>query len=246
MSTIDTMMPLLKALKMSGIAGTLDVRCRQAVEQQLSHLEFLNLVIQDEYERRESKKLNQRLRRACFTGQKTLDNFRFDVSGLKLNKSLIFDLVTCKFINEKCNVLIVGPTGVGKSHLAQAIGHSACLKGYDVLYLSATKLFKQLRAARADNTLDKKIKSFARYDLLVIDDLGLKSLQSPADEDFHEIVCERHEKCSTIITSNLDFEEWGGIFPNQILASATVDRLRDNAYRFVIEGESFRKPRPLV
>jgi DNA replication protein DnaC len=126
MNTFDKMVPQLKSLRMSGLLGTLEVRNRQAVEQQLSYTDFLSLVLQDEYERRESKKLSQRIRRANFKGERTLDNFRFDISGLKINSSLVFDLGTCKFIEEKVNVLMVGPTGVGKSHLAQAIGWNAC------------------------------------------------------------------------------------------------------------------------
>jgi DNA replication protein DnaC len=235
----------LKALRMSGLLGTVDIRNKQAIEQQLSHVEFLALVLQDEYERRETKKLTQRIRRANFQGEKTLENFKFDVSHLKINRSLIYELGTCKFLDEKVNVLMVGPTGVGKSHLAQAIGHIACMKGYDVIYVHMEKLQRQLRAARADGTYERKLQNLARPDLLIIDDLGLKPLRSPADEDFHELVCERYERGSLLITSNLDFDEWGSMFPNSILAAATVDRLRDNAYRLVIEGDSYRKPRAL-
>ena len=242
MNTLEKMMPHLKTLRMSGLLGTLDVRNRQAVEQQLSYTEFLSLVLQDEYERRETKKLSRRIRRANFKGEKNLDNFKFDIPGLKMNSSLVFDLGTCKFVEEKVNVLMVGPTGVGKSHLAQAIGWNACRKGYDVLYLGMNKFLKTLRASRADGTYDRKMQNFVSYDLLILDDLGLSPLRPPADEDFHELICERYERGSIIITSNLDFDEWGGMFPNRILASATVDRLRDKAYRLVIEGESFRKP----
>jgi len=242
---INQMTGQLKSLRMSGLLGTLDVRTKQATEQQLSYTEFLSLILQDEYERRESKKLTQRLRRANFRGEKTLESFKFEVPGLKLNKSLVFELGACNFIQERCNVLIVGPTGVGKSHLAKALGHIACRKGYDVYCAGTGKILKQLRAGRADGTYDRKVANLARYDLLILDDLGLKPFNPPEDEDFHDIVCERYEKGSIIVTSNLDFDEWYSIFPNRILASATVDRLRDKAYRLLIEGESYRRPKPL-
>lgn len=244
MANFDKFLPQLKALRMSGILDTLDVRIKQAIDQKLSHVEFLGLVLQDEYERRENKKLRSRLRKANFRGDRTLDNFKFDVPKLKVNRSQIFDLATCIFVEERVNVLIVGPTGVGKSHVAQALGHQACLRGFDVLTFDFNKLLGHLRAGRADGTYERRLQNLLRPDVLILDDFGLKPLSSPADEDFHTIVSERYERGSIVLTSNLDFSEWGGVFPNPVLASATVDRLRDNAHRLVIEGDSFRKPKP--
>jgi DNA replication protein DnaC len=245
MNVVEKMLPQLKALRLSGILDTLEVRNRQAVEEKLSHPEFLALVLSDEYERRENKKLGLRLRKANFQGDRTLESFKFDQPGLNVNKAQIFDLATCMFVDEQVNALIVGPTGVGKSHLAQAIGHQACRRGFDVLFCSFNKMLGQLRAGRADGSYDRKLQSFLRPDLLILDDFGLKPLKSPADEDFHELVTERYERGSIAITSNLDFSEWGSVFPNPVLGAATVDRLRDQAYRVVLEGDSFRKPRPL-
>jgi DNA replication protein DnaC len=142
-------------------------------------------------------------------------------------------------------VLIVGPTGVGKSHVAQAIGHAACRRGYEVQFSSCHKVLAQLRAGRADGSFERRLQSLLRPDLLIMDDFGLKALMPPADEDFHELVSERYERGSIVLTSNLDFNEWKTIFPNQVLAAATIDRLRHMAHRVIIDGDSYRKPRPI-
>jgi DNA replication protein DnaC len=234
----------LKRLRLSGMLETLDVRIQQALEQGLSYPEFLLVVTQDEVSRREQKKLTTRLRRATFTGEKTLEGFNFDARPT-LNRQWLLELSSCMFIEEKCNVLLVGPSGVGKSHLAQALGHTACRRGFDVLYIGLNKLIKHLAAGRADGTYDRRFTNLCRVDLLVVDDFGLKALRPPADEDFHELVAERYERGSMIITSNLDFGEWGQAFANPLLASATIDRLRHNAHCLVIEGESYRSPRTM-
>lgn len=245
MNLLERMLPQLKALRLSGILDTVQIRNQQAVEQKLSHLEFLGLVLGDEHQRRENKKLNQRLRKANFEPGRSLDNFKFDRPDLEINTGQIFDLATCLFVNEKVNVLIVGPSGVGKSHIAQSIGQQACQRGHDVLFVSFAKAMTQLRAGRADGSYERKLQALVRPDVLILDDFGLKPLTSPADEDFHEIVCERYERGSIILTSNLDFEEWGNIFPNQVLGSATVDRLRHQAHRVLLDGPSNRKPKPM-
>lgn len=245
MTSMEKMLPKLKSLRLSGVLDTIEVRCHQAIEQKLSHLEFLALLLNDEYERRESKKLNQRLRKANFKPGRTLENFNFEVPKLDINASQIFDLATCRFVEERSNVFIVGPTGVGKSHIAEALGHKACLKGYDVLTMTFTKLLAHLRAGRGDGTYERKLQNLCRPDLLILDDFGLKPMSSPADEDLHDLVCERYEKGSIIITSNRDLDEWGGVFPNPVLAEATVDRMRHLAHRVIINGDSYRKPQPV-
>lgn len=232
----------LKQLRLSGILDTLEVRNRQAIDQKLSYTEFLMQLATDEVDRREQKKLTTRLRRANFRSSKTLEGFDFDARPL-LNRALIYDLATCSYIEEKSNVLIVGPSGVGKSHLAQALGHVACRRGYDVLYLSMTKMLAHLNAGRADGSYERRFTNLTRADLLILDDFGLKALRPPSDEDFHELIAERHERNPIIITSNLDFNEWGQAFSNPLLAAASVDRLRDNAHCLVVEGDSGRKPR---
>ncbi len=245
MNALDKMLPQLKSLRLSGVLDTLEVRNKQAIEQKLSYVEFLAIVLTDEFERRENKKLKQRLKKANFRGHGTLENFNFDQPGLKLNRNQVFDLGTCSFIEERVNVLLVGPTGVGKSHLAEAIGHQACRRGLEVTSYPFHKFLSHLKAGRADGSYERRLHNLLKPDLLILDDFGLKSLTPPGDEDFHELVSERYQRGSIVITSNLDFSEWGAAFPNQVLGAATVDRLRDQAHRVIIEGDSYRKPKPI-
>lgn len=243
MNPMPELVPLLKQLRLSGILDSLEARNRQAIEQKLAYSEFLALLVTDEVARREHKKFALRLRRANFRGEKTLENFDFAFNP-SLNKALVCDLATCRFLDEKVSVLIAGPSGTGKSHLAQALGHAAIRKGFDVLFTTQTKLLGQLQAARATGAYDRKLATLANVDLLIVDDFALKPLRSPQDEDFHDLVAERYERRSTLVTSNLDFPEWGEAFPNRLLGAATLDRLRHGAYRLVLDGESYRSPRP--
>lgn len=210
----------------SGILDSLDARNRQAIDSKLAYTEFLALLIQDEIARRDQKKFTTRLHRASFRTNKTLDQFDFDRLP-KLNRALVHDLATGHYLAEYAPVLIVGQLGVGKSHLAQALGHCAIRQGIDVLFSSCSQLTATLNAARAAGGYERKLATLAHVPLLVIDDFGLKPLRSPADEDLHDLIAERYEQASTIVTSNLDFDEWDQAFPsNRLLASATVDRLR--------------------
>lgn len=243
MNPVPELVPLLKQLRLSGILDSLEARNRQAIDSKLAYTEFLSLLIQDEVARREQKKFTLRLRRATFRASKTLDQFDFDRLP-KLNRSLIHDLATGRYLSEHAPILIVGQVGVGKSHLAQALGHCAIRQGVDVLFSSCTQLTASLNAARATGAYERKLTALARVPLLIIDDFGLKPLRPPADEDLHDLIAERYEEASTIVTSNLDFTEWNEAFPNnRLLASATVDRLRHNAYCIELEGPSARDPK---
>ena len=135
---------------------------------------------------------------------------------------------------------IVGPCGTGKSHIAQAIAHCAIRQGVDVLWMSQSKLFSELQTARASGRYEKKFNELVKFPLLIIDDFGLRPMRSPQDEDFHDLISQRYEHASTLVTSNLDFTEWGEAFPNRLLAAATLDRLRHNAHRIILDGMSFR------
>jgi DNA replication protein DnaC len=245
MNAIPELIPLLKQLRRSGILDSLEARNREAIDRQLAYTDFLGLLVHDEVARREQKKLAQRLRRANFRSQKTLECFDFDRLP-NLNRALVHDLATGRFAEEKVAVLLVGPCGTGKSHLAQAIGHAVARIGHDVLFTTQTQLLAGLRQAQATGSLERRFQALANVPLLIIDDFGLKPLRPPEDEAFHDLVAERYEHAATLLTSNLDFGEWGDAFPaNKMLSAATLDRLRHGAYRIVLDGESYRSPKAL-
>jgi len=239
MPTHAELTPLLRRLRLSGVLETLEVRNKQAIDERMSFVDFMAIVLQDEHERREQKKLNLRLRRGALDPAKTMEvvNWEFNRS---LNRRMWIELSTCKFVEAKENVLVVGPTGVGKSHLAQALAHEACRRGYDVLFINASKLLQRLNGGRADGTYDRRLAALIKVDLLIIDDFGLKPVHPPGSEDLYEVVAERSERASTIITSNRSFEEWPQLFAEPLLASAALDRLRHHAHVIVIEGKSYR------
>ncbi len=243
MNPMPELTPLLKQLRLSGILESLPARNREAIEKKLPFTDFLALLIQDEVARREQKKFATRVRRAGFRGEKTLEGFDFAFNP-HIDQAQIADLATGRFIEEKVAVLIAGPCGTGKSHIAQALGHAAVRLGYDVLFTTQSKLLATLHAARATGTFERRFQSLAKTPLLIIDDFGLKPLRPPQDEDFHDLIAERYERAAIIVTSNLDFAEWGEAFPNRLLGAATLDRLRHGAYRVILDGQSYRSPRP--
>lgn len=243
MSPIDDLVPLLKKLRLSGILQTLELRTGQAAEDNLSHAEFLYRLLSDETERRETRMLAQRIRRAHFEYAKTLEDFDFHFNP-NIPKNKIIDLATCGFIDKHLNVLLIGPSGTGKSHIAQALGHRACLTGFNVLYVTAQDLLRQMKASRGDDSYDRSLQRFTRPDLLIVDDLGLRPLIGDESIDLYEIIRLRHERVSTIITSNRALVEMENLFGDPLLASAAFDRLLDDAHVIVIDGISYRNPPP--
>ena len=177
MNPMPDLTPMLKQLRLSGIMDSIESRNRQAIEHKMSYMEFLATIITDEIARRNQKKLASALRRANFRNQKTLEEFDFAYNP-NINRALVMDLASCRFIAEKVCVFIIGPCGTGKSHLAQALGHSAIRNGVSVLFTSASKMLAQLNAARAINGYDRHFAKIAGVDLLIIDDFGLKPLRT--------------------------------------------------------------------
>jgi DNA replication protein DnaC len=245
MSATAALVSQLKAIKLGRMLDTLDVRLAQARDGQLGYLEFLQLLLQDEIERRKTQSLRLRLQRASFEEPKTLEDFDFPANPT-LNSAAIRDLATGLFIERREHVLLYGPAGTGKTHLAQALGHHACRSGRSVLFLKAGKLFRELHAARADNSWEPEIRKLLAPDLLIIDDFGLKPMTMTQAEDFYEIVAERHLRGSIIVTSNRPPADWLPLFPDPVMANSALDRLAHNAHHFVMKGESYRKKmRPL-
>jgi DNA replication protein DnaC len=233
------LVPHLRCLRLSGILDTLEVRNQQAITEQWSYLEFLARLIQDEAERREHKRLELRLRRGQVNTTKTLEAFDFGFNP-SINRQQLFDLATCTFIRQRRNVLLCGQTGVGKTHLAQAIAHESARQGFEVLYTSADQLLRQIHAGRADGTTDKRLSTYLAPDLLVIDDFGLKPLPPTGAVDLYDVINGRYEKGSIVLTSNRAPEEWPELFGDALLANAALDRLAHGATMLMISGRSYR------
>jgi len=240
MTMAHPLLPKLKQLKLSGMLNTMEVRTAQAVQGHLSPTEFLALLLDDELERRNQSQLRLRLCQAGCEEGKTLAHFDFGaVPGL--NRTLVMELATCSFLGRHENILICGPTGVGKSHLASALSFETIKQGYRVIMRSVHHLLNDLQAARADGSYRQKMTKVVLVDLLVLDDFGLRPLSAQAVDDLYEIISQRYERRSMIITSNRAMEEWPEVFGDGLLASAALDRLTHHAQILVIRGRSYRQ-----
>ncbi len=240
MISTHPLLPKLRQLNLSGILNTLDLRAEQAIQEQLSPLEFFALLLDDELERREQNRLAYRLTISGCNPTKTLSHFDFSASP-GVSRSFITDLATCAFIQRHENVLFCGPTGVGKSHLANALGIEALKRSLRVISKPTFRLLADLNASRATGSYSRHIASILRYDLLILDDFGLQALPPAAIQDLYEIICERYERGSILVTSNRAFEEWAEVFNNDLLSSAALDRLTHHAHAVTIQGESYRQ-----
>lgn len=243
MGLIDELLPLLKKLRLSGVLQSLELRIRQGVDDQLSYEEFLVRLLSDEVARRDARHLDQRVRRANFESTKTLEDFDFHFNP-EVPKAKVIDLATCAFVERRENILLVGRTGTGKSHIAQALGHRACRAGYHVLFIAASDLLKQLRAGRADGSYDRRLARLASVDVLIIDDVGLKPLAGDEATDIYELIRLRYQRGSIVLTSNRDSSELATLFGDPLLASAAMDRLLHDAHVLEFDGESYRNPPP--
>lgn len=229
----------LKALRLSGLARVLDTRLCEAQSNSLTYLEFLELLIEDEMALRRQRLMEKRFKKAEFPAMKTIEDFDFGFNE-GLNKRQFFDLAALKFTGLKEDILLMGPPGVGKSHLAIALGVCAVKAGLQVLYKSAFDIVAELREAEATGAHGQFIKALREVQLLIIDDLGMKKMPPDAAELFLEVVMRRYEKASTIITTNRPLEDWGKILGDTAATSAILDRFLHHAHVIKIKGRSYR------
>jgi len=229
----------LKQLRLTGMLETLEVRLKQVEESNSGYLDFLSILLEDEYEKRQSRGLLKRLKKAGFEEEKTLEGFDFSFNP-QIPVKRVKQLANCVYIDKKENIFLLGPVGVGKTHVAQALGHIACRMGYDVLFTKAAKMFRYLNGGRADNSFEKRTKRYISVQLLIIDDLGLKPLTPIQSDDFYEVIGERYLKKSTIFTSNRILEDWHSLFPDPVIANSAMDRIAHNAHQITMSGESYR------
>ncbi len=218
---------------------TLEQRLDQAMKEKWSYSALVEMLLTDEIERRNNKQLTLRLAKSRLDQNKTLETFDFAFNP-KVQASLIRELSSCAFMEKKQNIFILGPSGVGKSHLAQAIGHQACRREHDTLFYCTYQLFEWIYAGRGDGTHKRRLALVIKTPLLILDDFALQALNEAQQADLYQLIAERYEKNSTIITSNRDFDEWPSIFTNSLLGSAALDRLVHKGIQIVIEGCSFR------
>lgn len=230
----------LKTLKLSACSDNLELRLMEAQQNQLAHSEFLSMLLTDEIENRQMRKVKRLLTQAGMGTEKTLESFDFSFNH-SINAVNIRELATCRFIERGEGVFFIGPAGTGKTHLAKALAHQACRKYFTVAYFAFYQLFNELAKAEINNRLDKLLKRLIKIDLLVIDDFGVKKIDHQSAEYFYTIIDARYAAKSIILTSNRAVTDWIAVFPDPLMANAILDRIAHHSHHIIIKGESYRK-----
>lgn len=236
---MNTILPKLRKFYLAGMAKTLELRLSQAQEQNMSHQEFLEILIEDEKTNRDDNRKIRLHQKAKLPFIKHLSDFDFSFQPA-IKKGYLIDLSTNTYIQRAENIIFIGPPGVGKTHLSVSLGLSALLQGYTVLFTTVWDMITNLQQSRADHTYKQKVETYVKPDLLILDELGYRTMAETTVEDFFTIVSKRYEKRPTIITSNRDISTWDKIFFDKTLTGAIIDRLLHHCHTFVITGESYR------
>ena len=238
--TLSELTHALRQLRLGGIAAVLEMRLHQAQSERLAPIDLLSTLVQDELTRRADRLLERRRKQAHFRDpNKTLDTFDFDFNK-KMNRHLVFELATARFIAQREDALLLGPPGTGKSHLAQALGHAAIQQGYQVRYREAYALLEEIADATLDGTRKDYLAELTSVPLLILDDLGMRKLPLSAAEDLLEIIMRRHERASTLLTSNRPVEDWGKLLGDTPAVSAMLDRLLHHGHVLKCGPRSWR------
>jgi len=236
--TLDEIDRALRSLRLGGMADVLTIRTQQATADHLGPIDFLGLLVHDELQRRRDRLVDRRTKEAGFRDAKALDSFNWAFNTI--DRALIYELATSRFIEQHDDVLMLGNAGVGKSHLAQAIGLAAIHAGFRVLYREAHRLFEELVLATALGERPALIAKLTEVPLLIVDDLGMRKLPTSAAEDLLELIMRRYERASTIVTSNRPLEDWPKLFGDTPAVTAFLDRLMHHGHLLEIRGKSYR------
>jgi DNA replication protein DnaC len=228
----------LRALRLSGMLETLDARLAQAKAGDLGHLELLQVLCEDEIARREASGLARRLQAARFEATCTLEEFDFAFND-KIPAAQIRDLATLRFVEAGEGVIIHGPVGVGKTHIAQSLGHAACRRGHHVIFTKTSRLLAELSGGHADRTFAARLRRFAKPGVLILDDFAMRDFTVSQSDDLYELVTERAGR-ATIFTANRQAADWYGLFPNPVVAESILDRVVNSAHHVHMEGRSYR------
>jgi DNA replication protein DnaC len=230
----------LRQLRLSGMAGVLETRLRQAQAEKLAPIDLVSALVADELGRRQDRLLDRRHKLARFRdADRSLDTFDFDFNK-KMNRALVYELATARFISQREDVLFLGPPGTGKSHLAQAIGRAAIQQGYRVIYREAHTLLEELAEATLAGTRKATLTELATVPLLIVDDLGMRKLAHTAAEDLLELIMRRYERASTLLTSNRPVDDWGKLLGDTAAVTALLDRLLHHAHVLKCGPRSWR------